>query len=511
MKRVIGEKVLIIIIFIIALFLRVWGLNYDLPYIYHPDEPYYINISQTIFKSGDLNPHFFNYPSLFFYINALAYIPYYLIGKFMGVFRTPNDILPPISLAMGVTRAQMPTTVLLGRAVTILFGVGTVYLVYLAGNQITNRAMVGILSALMLAVSPTNVWHSRLITPDTFVTFFAIATFLASVRIYQQGETFQYVVAGVLAGLTISSKYNGAIIVFTIILAHVFRYRGGALKQAKLYLALLLCGMSFIATTPYSILDWTKFLSDLRFEASHYSTGHAGMEGNTLKWYIEYMWKTAGIIYILAVLEILRGLRSRTKETILLSVFPVIYFAFISSFVVRNDRTFLPMTPFLFILSASFLVNLIDRLIRLRSSRLRKISIIVVVCFSIIGLALMISNTIKDNLRLISLDSRETARIWVNSNLPMGSKIAIESYSPFIDTTKFSVYGFVRMIDHEPEWYIEQGFDYLIFSQGMYGRFYKEPERYKQEISLYDKMFDSFELVKMFSDGGYEIRVYKVR
>lgn len=171
-KQVNVESILIGLILLTALSARVWGISYDLPYIYHPDEPGYIAISQNIFKTGDLNPHFFNYPSLFFYINAIAYIPYYLFGKLTGVFHAPSDILPPISLAMGVTRAQMPTTVLLGRAVTICFGIGTVGLTYLVGKQITGRTAVGLLASLMVAISPTNVWHSRLITPDTFVTFF---------------------------------------------------------------------------------------------------------------------------------------------------------------------------------------------------------------------------------------------------------------------------------------------------------------------------------------------------
>jgi dolichyl-phosphate-mannose--protein O-mannosyl transferase len=90
----------------------------------------------------------------------------------MGIFHIPIDILPPISLAMGVTEAQMPTTVLLGRIVTICFGVGTVVSGYFVGKQITGRPAVGVLTSLMLAISPANVGYSRLITPDTFVTFF---------------------------------------------------------------------------------------------------------------------------------------------------------------------------------------------------------------------------------------------------------------------------------------------------------------------------------------------------
>jgi len=65
MKRVNRESMLIGIILLTALSVRLWGVNYDLPYIYHPDEPRYIAISQNIFKTGDLNPLFSITPHCF--------------------------------------------------------------------------------------------------------------------------------------------------------------------------------------------------------------------------------------------------------------------------------------------------------------------------------------------------------------------------------------------------------------------------------------------------------------
>lgn len=510
-KRVNIESIFIGLILLTALLLRLWGVNYDLPYIYHPDEPGYIAISQNIFKTGDLNPHFFNYPSLFFYINAISYIPYYLFGKLTGVFHTPSDILPPISLAMGVTQAQMPTTVLLGRVITICFGVGTAGLTYFAGKQITGRTAVGLLASLMVAISPTNVLHSRFITPDTFVTFFATASLLASILVYQQGKTWQYIIAGICVGLTASSKYNGGLIILPLLLAHFLRYGKTAFKQPELYLALLFCGVGFLATTPYAILDSAEFLNDFKFEVQHYSTGHAGMEGNTLEWYLNYMWKTGGGLYLLAFSGVLYGFISRPKETSLLSVFPLVYFAFISRFVVRNDRTFLPLTTFSYLLAAWFLMLVFDKLRKAQKESLRRLFLAVFAGLLIAVLALPISKTIADTRSLTTVNSRETARIWIDNNLPPGSKIAIESYSPFVNPSRFSVQGFGRIIDHEPEWYIGQGFDYLVFSQGMYGRFYQEPERYESEISQYNNFFRQFYLVKKFTDGGYEVRVYRVR
>jgi 4-amino-4-deoxy-L-arabinose transferase-like glycosyltransferase len=227
------QPALIVLILCLSVLVRVWGVNYDLPYIYHPDEPSYVATSQRIFQTGDLNPHFFNYPSLFFYINALAYVPYYLLGKLLGVFHGRTDILPPISLAMEVSRAQMPTAILLERAVSVCFGAGVVGLVYLIGKRITGRWAVGALAALTVAISSTAVWHSRLVTPDIFVTFFALAALLASVWVYQQGKTWQYVVAGICVGLTASSKYNGGLIVLPLILAHFLRYGKAAFQQPR--------------------------------------------------------------------------------------------------------------------------------------------------------------------------------------------------------------------------------------------------------------------------------------
>ncbi|MBN2547968.1 MAG: glycosyltransferase family 39 protein [Anaerolineales bacterium] len=511
MERDNGVTILICIILLTAFLVRVCGVNYDLPYIYHPDEHHYIIISQNIFKTGDMNPHFFNYPSLFFYINALAYIPYYLFGKLAGVFNTPNDILPPISLTMGVTLAQMPTSVWLGRIITICFGVGTVGLTYIVGKQITGRKVVGLLASLMVAISPTNVWHSRLITPDTYVTFFSLISFLASILVYQQGKTWQYVVAGIFVGLTASSKYNGGLIILPLLLAHILHYGKVAFKQPKLYLALLLCGMGFLAVTPFAVLDSTVFLADMQAEVYHYTTGHAGMEGNSLEWYFNYMWATGGGLYLLAILGILCGSILHPKEINLLSIFPLVYFAFISRFVVRNDQTFLPLTPFLFLLAAWFIIILFDKLGKPQTILFQRRFLAVLASFVIAMLAFPISKTIADTHSLLTINSRETARIWIDKNLPLGTKIAIESYSPFVNPSRFSVHGFHRMIDHEPEWYLEQDFDYLVFSQGMYGRFFQQPEQYESETLQYDELFGQFELTKKFLDGNYEVRVYRVK
>jgi hypothetical protein len=51
-----------------AFVLRMWGIRGGLPYVDHPDEPNPINYVVQMLKTGDLNPHFFQKPSLYVYM-----------------------------------------------------------------------------------------------------------------------------------------------------------------------------------------------------------------------------------------------------------------------------------------------------------------------------------------------------------------------------------------------------------------------------------------------------------
>ncbi len=497
---------LLIGVTLVAIILRIWGINFGLPYLYHPDEPVVVEIAQRMFKTGDLNPHFLTWPSLIFYLNAIAYVPYYLVGKLVGVFHNPADIPAPIILAMGVGQTPMPTSWLLGRLLTVVCGSASIVLTFEVGRRMTDNVASGLLAAVMMAISPSNVANSRFITSDTFIVFFTLLSFWGSVLIFQQGKVWHYVVAGIAVGLAASAKYNGALIVLPVIAAHFLRCRWQGFKEWRFYLALVLSAVAFFLTTPFALLDYPTFLAGLQYQAQHYSSGHVGMEGNTLRWYLSYLWRVEGPVVLLAVLEILHGIYVRSKETVLLSAFPIAYFALISSVVVRNDRTLLPLTPFLFLLASSLLVGLNRSGIQRSQQTWR----IVANALVLLSLSWPLVQTLKNAVQLTTIDSRETARIWIDHNLPAGARVAIESYSPYMDPKRFSIHGFFGLIDHTPNWYVSNDFKYLVFSQGMFRRFYQEPDRYAQQISQYEDLFHEFDELKTFTDGGYEIRIYRI-
>lgn len=504
-------------ILVIAVALRLWGINFGLPYLYHPDEPGYVTIAQNMLKTGDLNPHFFNYPTLFFYLNALAYLPFYAAGRLIGVFQTAADIPAPILLVGGDGMTPLPATFWLGRLLTLAFGSAAVVFVYKAGRQLFHSRRIGLLAALLLAISPTNVTHSRYITPDTFVVFFAVLSLWAAIQVYQRGRARDYVLAGALAGLTAATKYNGALILTCVVAAHFLRTGWRGWKDGRLPLAFVVSGLAFVAATPFAIFDSARFMADLRLEAHHYATGHAGGEGNAGIWYLTYLWQVEGLTSVLALAALARGLWLRAKATLIVAAFPVIYFVFISNFMVRNDRTLMPLTPFLFLLAALFLVQAWDELRRRASAQDASgpnarppwargaLSLLLA-----ITLLIPLLGTIQGARRLTTVDSRETARVWIAENLPPGARVAVESYAPYVDPQRFTVQGLYRLILNPPAWYISEKYDYLVFSEGMFKRFYREPDKYAAQIAEYDALFQAFEPIKVFTDGDYEVRIYRV-
>lgn len=497
-------------ILVVALLLRLWGLVHDLPYVYHPDEPVNVGVAHAMFGTGDPNPHFFGYPSLLYYLNVAAYWLYYGIGLLTGQVHAKGELLPLVSLAMGVTRAPSPEIVVLGRALSVAFGLGAVLVTYLAGRKLLDSAPAAAIAALFVAVGPTSVGLSRVIAPDTLATFFVVATLLAAMRIFAGGTLKDYLLAGALAGLAASAKYNCGTIVVVIAAAHWLRDPGERAPFRHLLAAGLASVAGFLAGSPYALLDWPTFLHYLRFEGRHYTTGHPGMEGEALRWYLGYAWSTLGVASVLAVLEVGRGLVARSRGTFLLATFPVLYFAFISSFVVRNDRTFLPLTPFIALLAASFLLHAWQWAARRPDparARAGKAACAVALAAALIP---ALATTLADANRLAGPDNRATARAWIEANLPAGATVAIESYAPFVDPQRYSVRAAPRMINREPAWYVDNGVDFLVFSEGMYGRYLQDPDRYAAQAAQYRALFAAFPVVKTFADGGYEVRIHRV-
>src|SRR6476469_8361836 len=81
---------LLLTICALAVGLRVLALGYGLPATYNPDETPILNRALA-FAKGDLNPHNFLYPSLYFYALFAWEILFYLAGRIAGLYHSVDD------------------------------------------------------------------------------------------------------------------------------------------------------------------------------------------------------------------------------------------------------------------------------------------------------------------------------------------------------------------------------------------------------------------------------------
>lgn len=501
-------RTMLLITILVAAALRFYSIDFGLPQMYHPDEPTEILISQRMFKTGDLNPGYFNKPTLVMYLNAAAYVPYYEIGRLLGEFESVDDLTTPQMLGLGTGVTQTPGVVILARSLTALVGTLTVGLTYVVGKRLQGP-VTGLLAAVMLTPSTIHVLESHYLTTNVYLTFFALLTGWAALNIYQRGRWRDYLLAGIATGLVISTKYNGGTIFLMVAVAHFLRSGWRGVKQPQLYIAALLAPLAFLLTSPYTLLEFETFWRDMTFEAAHYAAGHDGMEGNAFRWYLSHFWQVTGPVLPLAVVATAVAIYRRAWHVVTLAVFPWTYILFISTFAVRNGRTALPATPFLFLLVAWLLLEAWAWLAQRRGTSVHRFGRYAIILVLLGILVWPIGNTARALDRLQRTDSRETARAWIDANLPENKKIGIEAYSPYVDPDRFAVEALNRA-DQDAAWYAENGFDYLILSEGMFQRYFNDPERYSAQIAHYTELFDSLNLVKQFNDGDFEIRIYAV-
>ena len=488
-------------------------MDYGLPYLYHPDEPGKIGIAQRILKTGDLDPHYYLKPPFYLYLNAAAYLPYVVVQMASGVpaQTTIQNLAPPERYAQGSGYTTQPLTVLIGRGVSVLFGSLCIILVYLLVSKVFSNRMSALVTALFVAVSPELAAHSRLITPDILVVFFCVLTVYFSINIYQRGRSRDYVLVGIAGALAASAKYEPAIVLVVPATAHVLAngFRG-SLANKRIWISVLVAVVTFLMLNPPVVFNFNGFLNGITHETEHYSTGHFGMEGGSAAWYFGYFWWREGPMAVLGLIGMAVYGVKNPKMGSLLSIFPAVYFVFVSSFVVRNDRTAIPITPFLYIFAIQLLVVI------WKSQPIAHLGIvwsrIAVLTATTAMLGFSALSVLQDIGDLLNVDARETSTFWIDHNIDPHAKIGVEGYAPFIENSfdrLVQVGAYARLIDHDLRWYQEEGFQFLVASRGAYGRYFRQPELYKFQIHTYRRLFAELQLVKEFDDTRQESWIFQ--
>ncbi len=451
-----------------ALVLRFWAVDWGAPYLYHPDEHLVLHPALNIVRDGDLNPHWFQYPSLLIYLQA-------------GIVATLQPFVhAPLTTDAAVNRigpwdalpAQWPFA-LGGRLLVAASAVIGAWLLYRAGAQ-HSAPSAGLAAALFLVASPLHNESTHYLTTDVPATTLLTAVLLATIAGTHAERPRRLVAAAFLAGLAAATKYTaGVVLIVPLLVAFssslaVTARRVGALVAAA--------AAGFLIGCPFALLDVAAFGAGLLQQRQNYLGGYS--PGSNWLWYLMYLYDTGlsrplAVLCALGLIAQVAGLLRESGPTRrinlgLVSV-PILYFAVVSSYPSRAERNLIILLPFLCLLGADLLWRCVA-LIRRPSVRM-----------AVFGLAALliaapgITASLRNDRRLARPDTRTVALEWIEANIPRGSRIVREEYTPQVAADRYDVIYLWSAAFRGYAWCLDERVDYLVLSSNVYGRALNPP------------------------------------
>ncbi len=512
------HAVLLVGILAAGFIIRYLGIPYGLPIVANSDELPIVMNAARIAATGDLNPHFFNYPSLYIYMEAAWIKLRFWVGLASGQYHN-------------IAQMQRPELLYAGRLLTVLLATATLGLVFYAGRLLWGR-IAGLVAAALLAFSYLHITRSYVIGVDVPTAFFVFAAFVAAALRHVHGGRWRYYIwAGVLAGLATGTKYTALFAVLPLIAAHFAdrldtRPVLARLFDRKLLAAGLIAPSVFLLTTPYAVLDWPAFITAIQQEGQHYAGGHAGADTGGMSYlaYFSILWREYGPLPMaLAVLGGVLQIARERRTLLLVLAFPLIYIGFIGRYPVFFPRNLEPMVPFLALLGGAA-AGITAQRVKTRLSPVRqRLAVGLLVLVAGIGMAQQ-GNMAYAHIRLITLpDTRWQATLWAAEHLPPGARILREPHTPNLAQItndagtgpRFAVQGVGWALSSlTPEQM--RGFHYAVVSSAMFSRYTRHPEQYPKEAERYRRLFEENEMVAVFKADrktlyGPEIRIYRLR
>ena len=222
-------------------------------------------------------------------------------------------------------------------------------------------------AALLLATSAGFVSYQIFLTTDLALVFMMVLTFVCSCAIARNPSMGISVAAGLLAGLTTATKYNGLAVAVALPVAHLLGSRGNPVIACLKRPAAWVCGLAvpvgFLIGNPYAVLDWPKFHSDFFYNYTTTPVYGGRIGGNGYAAFFQTFpeilgWPATAIVIcgVLAGLVVVAfGFRRNDGWKLWLLAFAVfaIYTWKIGAFPRMTTRFVLPTVPFLLIVAAA--------------------------------------------------------------------------------------------------------------------------------------------------------------
>jgi hypothetical protein len=399
-----------------------------LPYPQSGDERPLAQAALRILQSGDLNPHFFRYPSLPIYgatVGLAGGVAYSVAtGEIEGVKNVRRVRTPSYS---------HPTVMKAARQLFLLIALCGLVWCGIAAAQLAKQPLLRVLAPCVLLLTPLyglNSWWSLNVDIWAAVATLGALAWLAS-SFRSRGFVAKALVPGLLAGAAAASKYNAGMVVLPCVLS-IWLFEGPEKRLVRAAQLAAVSAAAFVAFCPYSLLSPGEFMDGVLYEVRHYATGHKGVAYTPGAHFLRnllVLWNQFGAGLLAAsVCGLVVAFRLDWRRATVLASSFVATVAFMSTQKVHFPRNLLPAIAGLAIFAAWGLVVLASALRRgiekyVAHPRLAQgVSVVVVALIAIVPID---SKSLASNWA-VRVDSRNEAINWLNRNGPRKATVLVD-------------------------------------------------------------------------------------
>ena len=450
--------------------LRVRGLAYGLPAVYNPDE--IAIMSRALgFAKGDLNPHNFLYPSLYFYALFGWVAASFAVDWALGIFRSVGQFQQSLFVD--------PTAIYVaGRSLSVACGALAIVATWRLGSRLADDR-TGLAAAAFLAVAPFAVRDAHYVKHDVPATLAVLLAMLAIVALgrgaFDDGThdpgptsptdqplgptssegsgdsmwgrghasrrrmhparslTAALLLAGFASGLAASVHYYLIFVGVPLVIAVWYRTSGSDVfvRLRSVCMALASAAAGFFLGSPFLFVEPATALRDIAANRRIVMDRAVDATGGLFPSASAYLqmlssdalgWPVA----LLALVGLIVLARRAWRLTVLLAAFPLTFLLFISN-TVAATRYLNPVLPFLCVFAAAGVVWLADRIAASRgSSRLHAVVLVALIVL-VAAPAMLASVEVGTFFR--QPDTRTVARAFIESHAASGSTVLVQPYS----------------------------------------------------------------------------------
>jgi Dolichyl-phosphate-mannose-protein mannosyltransferase len=339
---------------------------------YHWDEGgAQITPVQEMVSTGFLFPHASGYPGLSKWVTLMPAVP----AGIKAAIEKKGD--PHLVQAAMLAVVNAPGFLLTVRRLYIVFSALTIVWVWAAALALRRSGWEAAVAAACIGLSWEFSYHSRFVAVDCLlVQFSAMTLFMLALYFREQRPLWLFFAAGA-AGFATGAKYQGVILVLTVLLAGVLTLPARRVRDQVIRLAALsaVAVATFLLSTPETVIQPFANWEELVRIARYYETGHWGYTVSgprqhlwlvllyfSLSYFSPYM-AVALVLFASAIVGAVFWVRSDHRLGAVLVFFPITFLlVFCFKYRVMIVRNYQLIGPFLALFAARGLFEIGGRL-----------------------------------------------------------------------------------------------------------------------------------------------------